>query len=227
MEQTEGETECQGESDPLRKEGAAGHSGQSESANVDKKQARRDVEQVLHDGDEQWCARILHAEQPAIEHIETEHGRRAPNEHPKVVGGVCDDGRRCRHERKPHVQEGCLKNEEEGADGAGDGQPTQEQKRRFVATSGSEGLRREAAGAHAEEVEKGISDRKERTRDGDGRKKVGRTEVAGNGRVDPPEQRDSDVGKNGRNGDAQDGTMLRHGRRKKKQEREERRSAPL
>ncbi len=106
MEQTEGETECQGESDPLRKEGAAGHSGQSESTNVDKKQARGDVEQVLHDGDEQRCARILHAEQPTIEHIETEHGRCAPNEHPKVGGGVCDDGRRCRHERKPHVQKG-------------------------------------------------------------------------------------------------------------------------
>ena len=120
-----------------------------------------------------------------------------------------------------------MKDKEEGADGAGDGQPTQEQKRRFVAAFSSESLRRESAGTHAEKVEKGISDRKESTRDSDGRKKVGRTEVAGDGRVDPPEQRDGDVGKNGRNGDAQDGTMLRHGRRKKKQGKEERRSAPL
>ena len=144
-----GKRKSQCRSRPLCHERPHRYTGNAPMQPHNESKTDKDIDQILHNGHYHRVARILHAQQPAVEGEEGQHGRCAPDKDIEVD----TSGNSCRRSGSEEAEtergNGLLKEQKQQPNDQREHQRAPKQGRRFIVTSCAVGLCGESAGAHA------------------------------------------------------------------------------
>ena len=194
---------------PLRHEGACGYAFHLHAQHIDEQQRHDDVHDVLHYGDDHGRARVLHADEPAVQRKQRQRGRCPPDADIKIDGGEPSHLVGGRHDIKAQLAYGYLKQQQTGTQQESHEQRMPEQPMALGHIATSKRLRRKSTGAHTKESKQPVHHVEQHAAHGNGSDVGCRTQMARDGHVDKSQQRHGDVAHNAGYGDAQNLAVAR------------------
>ncbi len=177
----------------LGKHGAKGHALHLHAQQAHQQQARHDVGHILHNGHEHGYASVLHAYEPARQPVERQHGGRAPNADAIVGGHQRSDIGRGTYQRHHQPQQWALKHQQQQSQRQRHGKRPHKQTHHLGEVTAAKGLRRCAAGAHAQKPEYPVDKVEHHCPNGYRAYIDGVAQMAGYGHIDKAKQRNGDV----------------------------------
>ena len=173
---------------------ARGHTLKFQAAPNHEREARSYVYHVLHDGYEHGRAGVLHADEPPDEPVETEHGGGAPHAYMEITGRQRGNVGRGLYQGEHNRKQRAAQEQQHKGHAKGYRERAGQKERHLRQVATAQGLRRHAAGAHAQESEYPVDKVENHRPHGNGADIDGIAHVAHDGHIDQPEQRHGDVG---------------------------------